>query len=47
MNQIKKAVRKFAKENDLYGRPLTVGTLERIPQKQTVHSLCVWQLQAM
>lgn len=30
MNQIKKAVRKFAKENDLYGRPLTVGTLERV-----------------
>ncbi len=34
MNRIKKAERKFAKENDLYGEPLTVGTLERIITRQ-------------
>lgn len=34
MNRIKKSVRKFAKENDLYGRSLTVGTLERIITNQ-------------
>ena len=30
MKRIKKAVRKFVEENDLHGRPLTVGKIERI-----------------